>query len=176
MSSDSKLSLGQAIDEMAKALNGLDDPSKSIAIKAVCELFSIAIDSSPLQNKEDKQQLTTGRQEEIPPKDRQSGLSQIDIRSLKEQKAPSSAVEMVCIMAYYLENHAPQNERKNIISSADISKYFRQAPYPLPKYAAQVLVDAKFAGYFDSVSHGKYKLNPVGHNLVVHTLPRKKTA
>jgi hypothetical protein len=176
MSSDSKLSLGQAIDEMTKALKGMDDSSKSIAIKAVCELFSIAIDSTPLQQKENKQQSETGRQEESPAKDRNSGMSQVDIRSLREQKAPSSAVEMACIIAYYLENHAPQNERRNIISSADISKYFRQAPYPLPKHTAQVLVDAKFAGYFDSVSHGKYRLNPVGHNLVVHSLPRKKTA
>jgi hypothetical protein len=38
----------------------------------------------------------------------------------------------------------------------------------------QVLVDARGAGYFDSAGRGKYKLNPVGHNLVVHKLPKKK--
>ena len=48
-------------------------------------------------------------------------------RSLKEQKNPSSAREMACIVAYYLEHYAPVGERKNSISAEDITKYFKQA-------------------------------------------------
>jgi hypothetical protein len=36
---------------------------------------------------------------------------------------------------------------------------------------AQVLIDAKASGYFESASRGEYKLNAVGYNLVAHNLP-----
>jgi hypothetical protein len=68
---------------------------------------------------------------------------------------------------------APGSERKATVSTSDIEKYFPQAGFPLPKAPGQVLVDTKTAGYFDAVDRGTYKLNPVGHNLVVHGLPRK---
>jgi hypothetical protein len=76
-------------------------------------------------------------------------------------------------MAYYLQHMAPSGERKASVSTADIEKYFAQAGFPLPKVPGQVLVDTKAAGYFDLIDRGTYKLNPVGHNLVVHGLPRK---
>jgi hypothetical protein len=34
------------------------------------------------------------------------------------------------------------------------------------------LVNAKNAGYLDRIASGQYRLNPVGHNLVTHKLPR----
>ena len=37
------------------------------------------------------------------------------------------------------------------------------------------LPNAKSAGYFDAVGNGEYKLNAVGHNLVVHSMPRGAT-
>ena len=81
---------------------------------------------------------------------------------------------MACLVAYYLDSLAPVGERKAAITSVDVEKYFKQGGFRLPKRINQVLVDAKSAGYFDSAARGSYKLNPVGHNLVVHTLPRAK--
>ena len=95
-----------------------------------------------------------------------------DIRSFKEQKKPRSSTEMAALVAYYLAELAPATERKDEITSQDISKYFKQANYPLPGRPRQTLFDAKNAGYIDAgSSRGGYKLNPVGHNLVAHSLP-----
>lgn len=79
---------------------------------------------------------------------------------------------MACIVAYYLQNIVPAEERKESIAAEDVDKYFRQASYPLPKAKRQLLINAKSSGYFDSAGRGAYKLNAVGYNLVAHSLPR----
>jgi hypothetical protein len=96
----------------------------------------------------------------------------VDIRSLKEQKNPSTDVEMATLVAYYVRHAAPEGERKDEIGTEDIEKYFIQAGYPLPSKKQFTLVNAKKAGYLESTSRGKYKLNSVGHNLVAHNMPR----
>lgn len=98
-----------------------------------------------------------------------------DIRSLKEEKDPKSAVEMAAIVAYYLAELAPPSERKKTVTTADLEKYFKQARYPLPKALRVSLARAATSGYFDSVARGQYRLNPVGYNLVSHGLPGKVT-
>jgi len=94
-----------------------------------------------------------------------------DIRSLRIAKNPKSAREMACVVAFYLQELAPEGERKDSITAADLEKYFKQAQFKLPEKISQVLPDAKGSGYFDSASRGAYKLNAVGYNLVAHKLP-----
>ena len=94
-----------------------------------------------------------------------------DIRSLRESKEPRSAIEMAAIVAYYLNDVAPEGERSQTISTSDLDKYFKQAGYRLSKVQNMTLVKAMAAGYFDRSGQGQYKLNPVGYNLVVHNLP-----
>ena len=96
----------------------------------------------------------------------------MDIRRLKELKKPGSANEMSALVAYYLAELASESEKKATIDVSDIEKYFKQAQFRLPKRMQMVAVNAKAAGYFDSAGGGQYKLNPVGYNLVVHSLPR----
>ena len=98
----------------------------------------------------------------------------VDIRSLHDQKQPNSDMEMAAIIAYYLSQLAPEEERKDVIVTKDITKYFNQAGYPLPTRPQFTLPNAKGAGYFESAGRGKYRLNPVGHNLVAYGLPRAK--
>ncbi len=104
-----------------------------------------------------------------------------DIRSLKENKKPKSAIEMAVLVAYYLTEMAPKNERKNTIKSEDITKYFKQAGFQLPTgNPVYALRNAKNSGYLDFTGKtGTYKLNPVGYNLVAFKLPedviRKKS-
>src|SRR5713226_7485918 len=43
-----------------------------------------------------------------------------DIRSLKAQKNPQSAIEMAAVAAYYLSEVAPAGHRKSEISASDI--------------------------------------------------------
>ncbi len=165
MASNPKKSLGSCIDEMLKALEDIDDASQVIAIRAVCEHLNISIGIP----------RSVAGQEPLSDESRVSTNQKIvDLRTLKEQKNPRSSIEMACIVAYYLEHHAPNEERKTEITAKDITKYFAQAKYPLPKVRTQVLIDAKGYGYMDSKKRGYYQLNPVGYNLVVHSLPQRQ--
>ena len=56
--------------------------------------------------------------------------------------------------------------------AGDIKRYFKPANFPLPTGRHDVtLNNAKNAGYLDAIGEGKYRLNPVGDNLVAHKLP-----
>lgn len=102
----------------------------------------------------------------------------IDIKSLKEEKKPTSANEMAAVVAYYLQELAIPSERKTEITTEDIELYFKQAGYPLPNKVSNTLSNAQKTGYFVKASVG-YKLSPVGFNLVAHKLPganQSKTA
>ena len=106
----------------------------------------------------------------------QPGRRQIDIRTLGQEKSPRNANERVAVVGYYLSELAPADERNAEISAADITKYFKQAGFPLPGAGRMTLVNAKNAGYLDAgADRGTYKLNPVGHNLVAHSLPAAST-
>ena len=79
---------------------------------------------------------------------------------------------MAALVAYYLSELAPEAEQKEEITAADLEKYFKQAAFKLPRSMQQTLPNAAAAGYFDGAGSGRYRLNPVGYNLVVHGLPR----
>lgn len=100
-----------------------------------------------------------------------------DIRSLREEKDPKTAIQMTVLVAYYLSELAPDGEKKDSINSNDITKYFKQANFELPKgEPIYVLRNARSAGYLESTGvAGCYKLNPVGYNLVAHNLPNNNT-
>jgi hypothetical protein len=102
---------------------------------------------------------------------------QTDISTLKAAKKPKNASEMAAIVGYYLSELAPAADRKDQIDAGDIKKYFKQGDFPLPGASKMTLVHAKNAGYLDAGSgRGRYKLNPVGYNLVVHNLPARSGA
>jgi hypothetical protein len=94
-----------------------------------------------------------------------------DIRQLRTDKAPRTDVEMAAVVGYYLQEEAPEEERKTAFDRGDIERYFKQAGHPLPNRPAMTLTNAKNAGYLDLVGQGEYKLNAVGYNLVAHNLP-----
>lgn len=165
-------SLGQAIDEIIVALKDLDENSRLIAIKAVVEHLNIAFSPGVTTNKNNVFTSQTNTDDVLNDADT-SKPQVVDIQTLKENKNPSNDIEMACVVAFYLEHHAPENERKDYITNKDIEKYFKQAKFPLPKAPSQVPLNAKTAGYFDSAERGKYKLNPVGYNLVAHKLPKE---
>lgn len=98
------------------------------------------------------------------------------IKQLKEQKKPRSANEMAALVAYFLAEVAPSNDRKKTVNTKDIETQFKIAGFPLPDHVQMTLPNAKSAGYFDAVGEGEYRLNAVGHNLVVHSMPRGASA
>lgn len=173
MSTSAKKTLGSAIDDIVAALEALDESSRATAIRAACDHLGMTTPaaSSTAPSTGAPPAAVTVRPGAI---SKPAPQTITDIRTFKDQKQPSSAAEMACVVAYYLDTLATAAERKQEVSSTDLEKYFKQAGYRLPKRMAQVLVDARGSGYFDSAGHGKYKLNPVGHNLVVHSLPKTK--
>ncbi len=171
---ESPKSLGQAIDEVIAALEGLPEPTQATAVRAACEHLGVRLASTSSLDAEAGGTSATTAVPTQPDPSTTSTQSAVDVRTLKEQKQPKGAVEMACIVAYYLESLAPASELKAAVVKADLQRYFKQANFRLPKRMEQVLVNAKNAGYLDSAGRGSYKLNPVGHNLVVHSLPRAK--
>lgn len=165
MASDRK-TLGQAIDEIVAALDALDEKARPTAIAAACAHLGLSVPTGDRSQSE----IDAAVQ---PPALQQQQSKVTDIRSLKEGKQPSNAIEMACVVAFYLQNEAPAVDRKETINAEDVTKYFKQGAFPLPKRVAQLLVDTKHAGYFDSAERGAYRLNAVGHNLVAHSLPRQ---
>ena len=97
------------------------------------------------------------------------------IRDLKEEKNPESTNHMAAIVAYYLSEVVQEPDQADYVTTMDLEKFFKQAGFKLPKSIGQTLQNATAAGYFDSLGGGRYKLNPVGYNLVVHGLPRGQT-
>lgn len=95
----------------------------------------------------------------------------VDIRTFFSEKRPSSDVEAAAAAAYFHQYVAPPDQRKETIDAELLQEAFRLAKWPLPKRTVYTLVNARNAGYLDSLGEGgQYKLNPVGYNLVEHTL------
>lgn len=157
-----------ALEATITALRPLDDEARARVLEytlrrlGMHELPATALASTPVAS-------------ELPdsPVSRAPALvGVVDIRTLREQKNPGSANEMAALVAYYLAELAPESERKETVTAADVERLFKQANYRLPSRIAMALPNAAAAGYFDKAGSGGWKLNPVGHNLVTQTLPR----
>jgi hypothetical protein len=168
MSGD-RITLGQAIDLIEKALAHFDGPDQQTILVAVCSHLKIGLSTPLTAPLTPGAQLNSAKPIPLAP----SGLEGVDIKTLKNVKQPSSAIQMACVVAYYLAELAPETERKKTLTVTDLERYFKQAGFPLNQKMEQLPVDAKRAGYFDSAARGEYALNRVGHNLVAHQLPRK---
>ena len=159
----------QAMAAIISALEGLDGESIQRVLDYVLGRLSLA-----------KSSRSFGTAVAAPPTP-PSGESvhharRASIRDLREAKQPESSNQMAALVAYYLSEHAPESERKDAITAADLEKYFKQAGFRLPGSLKQTLPNAAAAGYFEGAGGGRYRLNPVGYNLVVHGLPRGQEA
>jgi hypothetical protein len=174
---EEKMTIGKAIDVIENALTSFDAVDQATILTAVCSHLKI-IPPSQLAAQRAMHQNSPEIKGQVhaPPAGSRAFDVGVDIKSLKNEKQPSSASQMACVVAYYLSEHAPESERKDTIKSADLEKYFKQANYRLPEKMEQLLVDAKRSGYFDNVGRGEYKLTRVGYNLVTQSMPASKDA
>jgi hypothetical protein len=160
----------EAIKSVLQALTPLSAKARTSVLDYVVKRLDIAApDALRGQANVDE---TVGKNREETETTTQQG--ELHIKTLKEQKKPRSANEMAALVAYYLGNLAPESARKKTVGQKDMETYFKIAQFPLPQQIRATLPNAKTAGYFDSVGDGEYKLNAVGHNLVVHSMPRGK--
>lgn len=160
-----------AMNEIIASLNNLDDEQRQRVMKYVLERFGVPateqLNHSVTSSTSQPAQTIIGTEN--------NPISKvIDIRTFKEEKSPRSAIQMAVLVAFYLQEMASSEERKTAIDTGDIEKYFKQANYKLPSGkngAADTLTNAKRAGYLEVADRGTYKLNPVGYNLIAHSLP-----
>jgi len=177
---EQKQTLGQAIDQVIGALEPLEPEARATVVATACSHLRISVGSVGQRPITPPQQESAKPAPAGPPPSRTEEApaprATTDIRSFRTEKEPQSAREMACVVAFYLKELAPEGERKDTVSTADLDKYFKQARFKLPQRMAQTLVDCKNSGYFDSSGRGEYKLNAVGYNLVAHNLPPKSDA
>jgi hypothetical protein len=176
---EQKPTIGRAIDQILEALGSFEERDQRTILSTVCahlQMYPVAnapgAKAEVLRTDTPPTATTQSNSHQLPaPKTRHN----VDIRTLKDQKKPRSARQMACLVAYYLQEEAPEDERKQAITTADVDKYFKQAGFKLPEKLEQLLADSKRSGYFESASRGAYKLTRVGYNLITHTLPEQAT-
>ena len=172
-----KTTIGAAIDQVLSALESFDDRSQRTILTTVCSVLGIKLEalvppaSPPAAAPVTPHQLRPVDTPPVAPSAHAPKHARPDIRSLKDEKQPKTAIQMACVVAYFLTELAQGEEKKESINSDDIEKYFKQAGYKLPSRVTQLLIDTKAAGYFDSAGKAQYKLNSVGYNLVAHSMP-----
>lgn len=162
----------EAVGAVVKALRPFSEDVRQRIVDSALTLLGTAPSSRTLGRPPPAPEAAP----EAPPADRltEAGAPPArDVRELREQKQPRTANEMAAVAAYYLSRLAPTELRQDFITSADVKKYFEQAGFLQPGDPLMTLVNAKNAGYFDSLGGGRYRLNPVGFNLVTHGLPKK---
>ena len=155
-----------AIGTLLKVLEPLDPKARKSVLDYVMRRLDITIQEAP-PPKPDALGLPPGE-----PVITNEQTGETHIKDLVLEKKPRSAIEMATIVAYYLSHKAPQKNRKQSINTKDIDTYFKIAGFELPTQLKFTLPNTKSAGYLDAVGNGEYKLNPVGYNLVVHSMPK----
>jgi len=163
-----------AMQDIVKSLQGLDEEARERVLTYVFGRLGISLNSPAISTKYNTTtQIRPFESSELSIEQQGEGLitrAFKDIRTLKDEKNPATAVEMAVLVAYYLEELAPESEKKSEVETNDVTIYFKQAGYPLPKTPKMTLVHAKNAGYFESKDRGIFKLNPVGYNLAAYTM------
>jgi hypothetical protein len=153
----------QAIKTLLAALEPLKPSVRQSVLDYVMKRLGI----------EQKEFRTRPESQVLPPGEPlKQSKTEIRIQDLVSEKKPRNAVEMATLVAYYLSHRAPEGVRKSTISTKDIETYFKIGDFKLPTQPRFTLPNAKAAGYLDAVGEGAYKLNPVGYNLVVHSMPK----
>jgi hypothetical protein len=158
-----------AINTILNALDGLEGESIQRVLDYVIGRLSLG---GSVATSTSSSNLTGAANIAMSASGEATGGRQRSIRDLKEEKNPTSSNQMTALVAYYLSEVAPSDERKSAINATDLQKYFKQAGFRLPKLIRVSLTNAAAAGYFDAVGNGQYRLNPVGYNLIAHGLPR----
>lgn len=161
----------QAIGTVLKVLEPLDPKARQSVLNYVLQRLDIEMKGL-------REELPLDHKPPFPPGEPVSRVEeepkQLHIKDLVKEKEPKSAQEMAALVAYYLAYKALKKEQKQTITTKDMDTWFKIAEFKLPEKPQFTLINTRKAGYLDAVGEGEYKLNPVGYNLVVHSMPRPK--
>jgi len=97
-----------------------------------------------------------------------------DIKTFVDSKNPRNDVQFAATIAYYYRFEAPENERKEAITSADLQEACRKAKRERFEKPSMTLNNAHKLGLLDKTGErGNFTINSVGENLVAMTLPQQ---
>jgi hypothetical protein len=117
-------------------------------------------------------QGTSAAEAPVPVSDQTHARAKMSIRDFVNSKSPTKDTHFVATVAYYYQFLAPDGERKDFISSADLQEACRLVSRKRLTHPGQTLRNAHTGGLMDKGSAlGQYTLSTVGENLVAMTLP-----
>lgn len=99
-----------------------------------------------------------------------------NIKSFTGQKSPKSDQQFAAVVAYFYQFRAPPSQRKDAIDAETMKHAARLAGRRQVPNWRFTLLNAANAGFLNAAGGGKYKLSPVGENLVAITLPGNAVA
>jgi len=161
----------EAIKKVLQALEPLDAKTRKNVLDYVLKRLDVTL-TSPMATASHLATEIPAERSAISAHTQTPQAGVMHIKTLKEQKQPSSAIEMAAIVAYYLANVADKEHRKESVNTTDLETWFKIAEFKLPSRIDFTLPNTKKAGYMERIGEGEYKLNAVGYNLVVHSLPK----
>ncbi|MCC6139009.1 MAG: hypothetical protein IT389_00175 [Nitrospira sp.] len=150
---------------IVETLQGLDKTSQALAMRFAAE--TLGLQSAPVTQSPVASGISTSTHAPPPSSDGAARLT--DIKQFAAQKSPKSDQQFAAVVAYFYRFEAPDTQRKDTIDADFLLEAARLAGRKRPSRYA--LNNAKNAGYIDSVSAGKFRINAVGENLVAMTLP-----
>jgi len=157
-----------AVKALVEALEKFNDEERIRIIRWACERLGTKY--SAVENKEKLIGNKITDQQELEREKKIEGVR--NIKAFIENKDPKNDTHFSAVVAYYYRFEAPENERKESITSQDLNEAARLAQRPRLKEPAKTLHNAyRQSGLLDQVAHGKYKINTVGENLVAMVLP-----
>ncbi len=168
---EEKISLeseGKAIQDISKILKPLDIASKKNVVEYVFKSLGL---NQHLDHSNDTTPEKSSVSNSIFAQQNEPLTKVMDIRSFAIQKKPKTTVQKIALVGFYLSEIAKEDEKAEQFRVNDIEKYFKQAGFKLPANVSVELSRTKDAGYIEKTQKGKYKLNPVGYNLIAYTLP-----
>jgi hypothetical protein len=161
----------EAMKTVLAALTPLSEIARESVLDYVLKRLRVKPRRSSDEPARDNTPDAAGDERALPPQLRQVPGG-THLKDFVTAKRPRTDSEMLSVVAYWLRELAGEGDRRDYVTRKDVEQYFKIGEYPLPKRPEFTLPNAKGAGYFEQLGDGKYRLNPVGHNLVAHTLPR----
>jgi hypothetical protein len=161
----------EALRSVVAALEPFDAPDRERIVRWACEKLSITVPGvSPVRVEPQAATPTS-----LPTSPPVQPSARRDLRTFIAEKAPASDTHFATTVAYYYQFEAPESERKNSITAADLTEACRLADRTRLQNPGQTLRNTLQAGLLDRAEPGAFKINAVGENLVAMALPAGST-
>lgn len=161
----------EAVRKLVEALTPFERPDQERIVRWALEKLGITVPaeqrSSSLLNGEGATLSGAGQHHS----EAMGSPANGNIKSFVAAKNPSSDNQFAATVAYFYAFDAPQGQKKDSISSADLQEACRQSGRSRLGDPGKTLRNAHDMGYLDKAERGTYKINTVGENLVAMSLP-----